>query len=261
MAKADQLHSFRAFSLWLSLEFLAGGFLWLTGLISPALMIVLGIIGLAGVYCYDTHRRRLVLVCLLFAAMSVGAAIIFKKPPATPNNPPEIPLADLRYRVCGVPLQDHSYRVTHFVFGVELHNPNRVPVTAFIQDNHFLEFGGVTSALSGPHFKEIVVVPDERLGPGSQVAFIKSGVDFEPPKQPGRSMEGQVHWEMRFGKNRDAPDRRLIIAGALGLDFDRGGRMHTLLQFTPSGDSIGFDPVPCDLREPEFDTKGRRVGN
>ena len=163
----------------------------------------------------------------------------------------------LRYSLCGEPIF-HRDRLIGLKLGIQWSNPGYRAVTAF-SENLTFDFGGVMAI--PPERREFLIKTNAELAEEYKeakqisVPFSEVILGIKDPKPVPPLIEGNLRYEWKFGRDRDNPKQRVIIAGVASMKFSDGGKRYSRLLFAPSGDSPHFTSVACNLRE-EFTNVG-----
>ena len=183
-----KLPSVRAAIVWACFELISGGVLWAVDLISPALMIAFGVLGLVGVFLYDRGRHRLIVIPALLAAASVMAAVHLK-PPAKADQP--IKSAVDPQGLC-------------FVDFIIWHHDQKLALTTTIQNRNKQTVNVALMshklAIEGYPLPKYADVENNALYPEQDIVTFDSNViELGKDFPPGTTLHGRVDFTARYG--------------------------------------------------------------
>jgi hypothetical protein len=150
----------------------------------------------------------------------------------------------LKYRVCGMVLQDAYNQPTDLTFEIDFVNPTSRPVW-LLGETTSLTFAGRASTLPAGA-KEIAISPTHPQD--DLVPVVTDRVQLNGILPTVQYSRGQVRYTFKYGKDRSRLDKSMIVNGSLAVNFDENGRAGNV-EFTPNGDTDDYDPVACDPRE------------
>jgi hypothetical protein len=196
MEEGRELRSVRALVVWLCFELISGGILWWIGLISPPLMVVLGILGLAAVRCYDSGHRGYIAIPAILACVSVGVAL-YVKPKAITEPVAQSETAD-PHGLC-------------FVDFELIHADGKMQIRARMKNRHKVD---VMTTLVGyrfslddyPQFIAPMEAETKPLYAQQSWARADSNVlTLSKEPAPDAVLPGKVHFVMKYGPTLSNP--------------------------------------------------------
>ena len=240
MDTSGKLPTFRAFFLFICLELIAAGVLWLVGLLYPQLLIWLGALGLFGVWCWDKGHRWIAAQLAIVAIATVGVTgyIKFIRAPekAEPAAQETAWKAD-PFNLCLVLLGVHQYPNDGLIKAIEIEarlvNRNTVPVNTVLLDRS-VDIEGY------PHNPDFVQAEPGKIYPEQPDAILTTNpVRLGNGLKPGTILHGVVRFVVRFG-----PDERHTATLILNYSLIIQLQLHrpSVVERTLRGDATGECP-------------------
>lgn len=218
MAQNTELPSLRSFAVLLCIEAILAGGLWIIGLLSPSLLLIIGLLGLWSLFLWDKGRRLLLLLPGGLSVIAIGVVAYLKYEQDIWNDD------NFRLQVVGTdiglrPLRDDHNEIVGITPALTLYNPHEFDIHA-VAKRRVTSFERSTSSLADSELRGVAI-------PGVNTNLPDDTIMLNRSIRRGQGGEGTIDYYVCYGKNPDELNKSWNVQGFFRIRYDHDGSAAT----------------------------------